>query len=802
MILCGPVLRRVEADSVTVWVALSEPRTVTLRVYEMGPNYDGNGESGRGRPDPILIGDEQTVRLGARLHVACVTAVPAGGGGERLQTGEEYCYDLEFSNGPSVNEYGENLRPLLTARGPRSLALGYRDGYLPRFMLPPSDLSRLRIFHGSCRKPHATGEDALAALDDILARWHENPHTDERPHQLFLTGDQIYADDVADVLLDLLTPLGVELMGWAETVPGVNLPITDPRLAPGKREEIVGKDHFAKFTSGAAVSHLIALGEYYAMYVMVWSLDLWPAVLKSDRQFFGDDVIAEHETTKRRIKLLVGEASGPAKKAVESLLKGDNYEAIERFREQTVNVERFMASILKVRRVLANVPTYMMFDDHEVTDDWLLNGEWAGKVFAAGNALGPRILTNALTAYSIFQAWGNTPDSFKSGAGRRLLAAASRLGQNDTNAPDELAGLVGVKQADERILFDWDIEWPGYRVISLDTRTWRDLSGVRPGLINEEQMRRQVTDRVSGFSRSEVTIVISPAPVLGVKLVEEIAQPIASEFIGVFSADMEAWGMNRGAFQRFLRAMSGADKVVFLSGDVHYAFTIACEYWDERSGRHAVFAQLTSSSIKNESNKLSTPTYKLHKAGYKPLGRGPDEPDEMFGWETTSNLEITFFETPMVVGPGVTAGTGFRTIPYKSLSTRPVVVSGREAFAANQPPEWTYRVTYMAETRNLHPGRGLNQIPSVWNPPTGDRANNLGTYKVLADVHKEFLTGGGAGRQLVGLNNIGEVTFDRHPLKVYHRLWWRMPGKPPAPLTQHEITLDTQGQKPTLRISR
>ena len=33
LILSGPVLRRVEPESVSVWLALKQPRAVTLRVY-------------------------------------------------------------------------------------------------------------------------------------------------------------------------------------------------------------------------------------------------------------------------------------------------------------------------------------------------------------------------------------------------------------------------------------------------------------------------------------------------------------------------------------------------------------------------------------------------------------------------------------------------------------------------------------------------------------------------------------------------------------------------------------------------
>ena len=37
-------------------------------------------------------------------------------------------------------------------------------------------------------------------------------------------------------------------------------------------------------------------------------------------------------------------------------------------------LQEFRASLPQVRRALANIPTYMMCDDHNVTDDWYLDG--------------------------------------------------------------------------------------------------------------------------------------------------------------------------------------------------------------------------------------------------------------------------------------------------------------------------------------------------------------------------------------------------------------------------------------------
>ena len=66
----------------------------------------------------------------------------------------------------------------------------------------------------------------------------------KRPHQLFLTGDQIYADDVADVLLFMLMDASETLLGWSEKLPEVeNL----KELNPGNRNNLAMK--IAGFTA-------------------------------------------------------------------------------------------------------------------------------------------------------------------------------------------------------------------------------------------------------------------------------------------------------------------------------------------------------------------------------------------------------------------------------------------------------------------------------------------------------------------------------------------------------------------------
>ena len=56
---------------------------------------------------------------------------------------------------------------------------------------------------GSCRLPANSHLDAMVLIDDLMRENADYDHKDplKRPHQMFLGGDQIYADDVSPVHL-------------------------------------------------------------------------------------------------------------------------------------------------------------------------------------------------------------------------------------------------------------------------------------------------------------------------------------------------------------------------------------------------------------------------------------------------------------------------------------------------------------------------------------------------------------------------------------------------------------------------
>ena len=100
-------------------------------------------------------------------------------------------------------------------------ALSHQVDRLPGFALPANTIESLKILHGSCRNNDTPFEDGLSWVDDFIRKNLENPL--ERPQQLFLSGDQIYADSVVGTFLNELGQWGQALLNGKEKS-GARLP--------------------------------------------------------------------------------------------------------------------------------------------------------------------------------------------------------------------------------------------------------------------------------------------------------------------------------------------------------------------------------------------------------------------------------------------------------------------------------------------------------------------------------------------------------------------------------------------------
>ena len=636
LLLAGPVLRRVTATSVNVWVATSQACLVTVDVYGSVAALNrasSAAQTGTVAATSVGSGSRLTVQAGGALHFAVVTAPIAGVPPDTICS---YNVTLDVQ-GDAVNPPGWSGQwdlgglKLLDLDDPSDDyqgGLGYAEGRLPSFASPPADVKDLRLFHGSCFKMHGEGPSILPCIDDLLgdALPADDTSAKQRPHMLLLTGDQIYADDLATALSPFLTSIGANLLATAqhETVPVPSVgdvQVTQAAFPAGRRQKLIMTT--AGMSSDDASNHLIGFGEWSALYLLNWNgrLDdsrfdgfygLWP----------GGLALTAWEATQRGANPDLPVVLGPHDPSpIESLLtplfqpEGGPVlvELLEKVPTHRERVEKSGDDGDKVRRALANIPVLTICDDHEVTDDWFITGAWRARVL--GSTLGRAMIRNAMLAYVLFQAWGNTPDAFATPGTpeTQLLALVPSLFPRTGAAPDpgaaqQIDHLLGLDDPTgtgtaPRVAFNYHLDIAGARLVVLDTRTHREYGTPDgpPGLLTAAALDAQLP--ISLTDDVPLLIVVSPAPVFGPRLIEEIVAPLGTRTydlmhaairnkaeqdqvlgrsslmpFGDLSLDVEQWSARPAAFERFLSRVTRCPQVVILAGDVHYAASFTMNY--------------------------------------------------------------------------------------------------------------------------------------------------------------------------------------------------------------------------------
>ena len=221
LLLAGPIVRRVEPTLASVWVALSEPATVTLKIWE-GRVTAGSGNLLNSTEPP----GAPTLRVGDKLHIAVPLIKILPTSPRLLEPGKIYSYDLEIKTATGTHTL-KSLGLLTTGmvNGKPVEALGFEENFLPGFALPPAEITDLRVVFGSCRRVENDHLDAMVWIDDLMReKPDENPYSykdaNKRPHQLFLGGDQIYADDVGKCHMHMLIDLSKRLIGTTDHAGG------------------------------------------------------------------------------------------------------------------------------------------------------------------------------------------------------------------------------------------------------------------------------------------------------------------------------------------------------------------------------------------------------------------------------------------------------------------------------------------------------------------------------------------------------------------------------------------------------
>ncbi|KUM53380.1 alkaline phosphatase D family protein [Rheinheimera sp. EpRS3] len=550
LVLAGPLLRAVTPNSVSFWLATSTPVQLQL-------SLSPNGEASRHYNNTQMQQYCQSIRCAGKLFLQLIH-IPLQ---QTLPTGCWIGYDLRLAATDG------SIEPAWQGWQQWAPDLVYPGSDSPGFVIQPK---LTRLLHGSCRKPHYDTDDGLLAADLYLQQ-----HAPEQwPALLLLSGDQIYADDVAAPMLRAIHQLITRLDFTDESLPcsavsqSAKLHTDSPYYY--RRDTLLPKTDGSKavltqvfkgakkpvFTSDNARNHLISLAEMLGMYLLVWSPAGWQANATELTAELEATLSAEQQQTYSKHQHIIGQ---------------------------------FAAGLGKVRRLLAHLPSAMIFDDHDVTDDWNLTAKWEQTAY--GHDFSRRIIGNALISYLLCQGWGNTPKRFDSA----LLHQTELAFGNSGSAQHQqlITDLLCFNQ--------WHYQWPTEPpLLVLDTRTRRWRSEVAmdnpSGLLDWEAITELQQDLIG----HDAVVLVSPAPVFGVKLIEGI-QKLFTFFGKPLLVDAENWMAHRGtayALMNLFRHPKTPKHFVILSGDVHYSFVYEVNLRGRQRGPD--IWQITSSGLKNQ----------------------------------------------------------------------------------------------------------------------------------------------------------------------------------------------------------
>lgn len=465
----GPLLRAVTTTSAVLWVECTQPCTVIITAL------DENGSIER-----------ETIPLQARMHTVTV--------------GNRYYAAPELRDLQPATWYSYQL-VVQTADGMAS-EVSTKLLQIFRTLNDTPATTPLRLAYGSCRKPGSPEVDALAHFGNWLTS-HFEQRDELWPRVLLLIGDQIYADEPSQELLQIY-----------------------PQLANGAT----------------------TFEEFSLCYQHAWMHD-----------------------------------------------EG-------------------------ARQALALISSYMIFDDHEVYNNWNTSTTWRADELHAGKEA---LLVDALVAYWVYQGWGNIYHQHK--AQHPLLTIMQDAENTGEDAFSALYACIR-QEVYAQLELPWHYQIPTIPPIFVaNARANRSaVFSNKPDeilapmqIMGQQQMSDLYSWMLTNNNTASLLVSSVPAllpPVIGFAEYLMGVRPFAHSIaplhkIGLLFARLQQkiaiklsfdhWPLYNQSWRSLVRLLDKrkAD-VLLLSGDVHFSYTLEARRF-LRPRTHARFYQLVCTPLQN-----------------------------------------------------------------------------------------------------------------------------------------------------------------------------------------------------------
>ena len=340
----------------------------------------------------------------------------------------------------------------------------------------------------------------------------------------------------------------------------------------------------------------------------------WPDVLL----MIGDQVYADEDApeTRKFIRERRGTDGEPGDEVAD-------FEEYTRLYRETWGDET-------IRWLFSVVPSAMLFDDHDVHDDWNTSISWLEEM--REKPWWHRRITGALASYWVYQHLGNlSPDEI---AERGILDQV-RSAPDAGHALHEWAADVDSGSEGRRWSFSRDLG-NGVRLVMLDSREGRVL-GERPRLMFDDEEWEWLEGVITGDARH--LLVADTLPIFLPQAIHNLESWNDAVAAGAWTwamkgfgervrraIDLEHWGAFPHSFERIvelIRAAGAGERgdppksIVTLGGDIHHAYLAKVDFPPE----NRVVSRVWQAVCSPFRNALSKRERRVARAGDSRLAR-------------------------------------------------------------------------------------------------------------------------------------------------------------------------------------
>lgn len=278
-----------------------------------------------------------------------------------------------------------------------------------------------------------------------------------------------------------------------------------------------------------------------------------------------------------------------------------------------------------LRQVLAAIPTFMIFDDHEITNGWNTTPDWRARALKQGLE---HLLVDGLVAYWVYQGWGNP--HMQSEASALLATLMQEAQQSSRDALEDLRAFMR-KAVYEQSTPHWHYDIPTTPpIFVMDVRADRPANldnSDDPDAPARIMSHRQMSELNAWMKEHDAStvVLVSSVPVLLPPLIgcaEYLmgVRPFHNSplrWLGKQVARIQRWVTRRMSFDHWpvfaatwhelanLLSRRNHD-IVVLSGDVHFSYAAEAHRGIFRSQKRAVLYQLVASPFANSLDSRDT----------------------------------------------------------------------------------------------------------------------------------------------------------------------------------------------------